>query len=625
MSTEVLPYTDPLLELLKDPNLNKEKEKTQELVEYIEEIKDSSLKSWCIESFEILRDLEKIEVKLNNWEFQTLDFNISVDSIMMNEKDVKRRKFNLELAKRVSKHCLDLHNLLGDLSVEIDELSSFSKRLSPIQKISDPGTILTELNLRVIRLQNILTDQISIHYSRARLVNMGISLEDLVHNSSKEEEFPSESSGINNATVKNYKQFVNNLLQQLNKCVSTNDTIGAMECIAIVNDVEKMFLTMKAQRQEETQRKIEDRERKQRQKETDQYELQRELTPPSSTGEEEEKLKNESHRMEPVLEESPATEGEASIDSDTDLNKEDSAEISFNVDERRKRRLNNDKMSVNLEDSVLHKTTLAEKLPFLMSAFDEAKAAELGLKEVVSHQYDDTKTVNKKSIPLVNKKAAHKSYLEEKEEENREEEGDYLDEESLEDSNEPTMNIPSYLPPLGKPSILNAFFQPKIMDPIYISTSQQTEVEQKAAQAKHSRYMRRLTGSAVKEKLLKYQQNEQLRDLSLSTDKLTSIEVGRGRVKETVKEIEQQLPTGALPPSPVRASDSQGNTIGVTTSGSEGDADVAEESVPTEIKPIRRALFIESLRPQTLRWGLGNQNQGEKLSDNNINIEDTVD
>ncbi|VEU23722.1 DEKNAAC105039 [Brettanomyces naardenensis] len=595
MSAEVLPYTDPLLELLKDPNLNKEKEKVQQLVEYIDEIEDSKLKSWCIEAFEILRDLEKIEVKINNWEFQTLDFNISVDSIMANEQDLKRRKFNLELAKRVSKHCLELHRLLSELSLEIDELSTYSKRLTALQKISDPGTILTELNLRVIRLQDLLTDEISIHYSRARLVNIGISLEDLVNKG--EDGSDDNSGGINNETVRNYKEFVNNLLQQLNGCVASNDTIGAMECIAIVNDVEKMFVTMKAQKQEEKQRKILDDEQKSSRKES---KVQNNNIVPNTEGEDydavspssssnlttlcgdEEEIKQKAVNPESFLESLPEEsknnneidEDNLSIDSDEAENKADSSLLSVKVDERRKRRHNNDQVTMNLEDSILHRTTISEKLPFLMSAFEEAKAAESGLIHAVSNQYGGDEPPAKRQMPDSPKKRQSPTLLRKVNitstpqkggsEETIEEEEDEEEDENWEDAEagqelEPTASIPAYLPLFSKPSILSAFFQPKIKEPIYMSSSQQEAPYQSAAAAaaeaaKKKRYMRKLTGSAVQEKLLKFQQDEELRDLNLSTRKLTSIEVGAGRVKETVKEIEQQLPTRAIPPTPVKGS-----------------------------------------------------------------------
>lgn len=623
MSGGLVQFTDPLLELLKDPNLNKEKEKSQKLVKYIDEIEDKKIKSWCIEAFEILRDLEKIEVKINNWEFQTLDFNISVDSVMTNEQDVKRRKFNLEVAKRVAKHCLDFHKILGDLGGEIDELSIFSKKLSPVQKISDPGTILTELNLRVIKLQNVLADQISIHYSRARLVNIGMSMGELVEN----DDSKSPKSAINDATIKNYKKFVNKLLQQLNGSVRSGDTIGAMECIAIVNDVEKMFVTMKAQREQQKQKKLMDerrerqenmanrqklresalqaelekerkkryqqqweqeqreqwkkqqeeqerkikkekrekKEQERRKKKLEEERLQKERLQKEKLAKEEVAKEKSTEKIPPVLEglaeSSPVSSPKKakssqipspppstavdvsdneSIDSESsgssmeysdamEVSNADSTAMTFNVDGRRRHRLNNDKMPVDLHDSILHKTTLSEKMPEMLAAFEEAKAAQTGLKKVVTKKYDESRD----SFETPETSAIDESEPDE--------------EKSVEVKK---VEVAAH-PQLPKPSILRAFFQPVIRQPIYIGKAAEKKAEETKAEeaAKKRKYMRQLTGSDVQRRLLKYQQDEQLGNLTLSTKKLTSIEVGRGRVKETVKEIEQQLPKKVSAPS----------------------------------------------------------------------------
>ncbi|GME79357.1 unnamed protein product [Ambrosiozyma monospora] len=249
MASELLLYSDPLIQLLKDPNLNKEKEKTKELIQIINEITDVQVKAWCVESFEILRDLEKIELKLNNWEFQTLDFNLEIQTKELQKKqllqqqptstsspkqqqspdsafaaeseELEKRKINSELAKRVSNHCLELHKLLAELSIEIDELNTFNRQMSPLQRISDPGTILTELSLRVIKLKNTLSDEISIHYSKARLVTIGIALEKLIDDEDRTSAADPDDDGvITEETVNNYKNFINNLLLQLNDCVN---------------------------------------------------------------------------------------------------------------------------------------------------------------------------------------------------------------------------------------------------------------------------------------------------------------------------------------------------------------------------------------------------------------------
>lgn len=554
--SEVMSYTDPLLDLLKDPNLNKHKDKAHELVEYIEEIEDSKLKSWCIESFEILRDLEKIEVQINNWEFQTLDFNLSVDQIMLDEQDVKKRRFQRDLAQRVSKHCLQLHKVLVELGIEIDELSGFSRKLSVVQKISDPGTILTELGLRVIRLQSSLVEQLSIHYSRARLVNIGMSLEDLV---GADED--GQNGGLTNETVSNYKQFVNNLLSQLNECVRSSDTIGAMECISIVNDVEKMFQSMKAQRQQEKQRRI--MYQQQVEREAEQRENERIAN---------ERRKEEQYRAarryreaqyQQTSEEDTASQTSSTLYGDEEKTSPSTSQTlpgtptkkdapsADKVEQRRKRRDQKD-VSMNLEDSTLHKTTLSAKMPQLLSAFEEAKAAESGLMEAIDSTSPQKRGLSEPDSSSPSKRAAgssHSNYSQssddefedatEPDDDNDDEDEDSDDVSEAESQVEIDLPKPSLLP---QPSILRSFFQPTIRQPIYIAPTSPPK----------RRYQRQLDGDTVKKKLLQYEQEENTKDLDLPTHQLSSIEIGSGRVKKTVNVIEEQLPSKVQPPSPQR-------------------------------------------------------------------------
>ncbi|GMG52207.1 unnamed protein product [Ambrosiozyma monospora] len=381
MASELLLYSDPLIQLLKDPNLNKEKEKTKELIQIINEITDVQVKAWCIESFEILRDLEKIELKLNNWEFQTLDFNLEIqtkelqkkqllqqqqtsspkkqrspDSVFAAEsEELEKRKINSELAKRVSNHCLELHKLLAELSIEIDELNSFNRQMSPLQRISDPGTILTELSLRVIKLKNTLSDEISIHYSKARLVTIGIALEKLIDDEDRTSSADSDDDGvITEETVNNYKNFINNLLLQLNECVSNGDTIGAMECISIVNDVEKMFESMRIQKlQAQQQKRLMSSEPLE--KVSSYPGLTRSETPLSSS-------------FDDTLYSGEFDE----YDENAEMNKSLST---IKIGQRRQKRYNDDGIEFD-ESSSLQKTTISAELPGLMSAFEEAKATE---------------------------------------------------------------------------------------------------------------------------------------------------------------------------------------------------------------------------------------------------------
>ncbi|KAH3668519.1 hypothetical protein OGAPHI_002273 [Ogataea philodendri] len=335
-------YTDPLVSLLKDPNLNKEKDKSQELIRHINSINDEEIKSWCIEAFEILKDLETLELKIKNWEFHALEFNVS-QSLILGEEDQRKRAFNSKLAQRVAKNCLDLHRSLQDLGVEINELNGLAKFMSPRQRISDPGTILTELMLRAIKLKSLLLDEVSIRYSKAKLVKIGMDLESIMYQDDE-----GNYDDITEDTVVNYKQFINTLLQQINDCISTGDTIGALECVSVVTDVERMFEAMKKDKLDRNKENL--------------------LTGPDLSAEK--------------MSTSAGSESSTSTsNSDTLCGDEPAKEVEL------PRKKSTAERSSNFQStalySPLYKTTLAENMPYLMHAFEEARNVEEDLKDVM--------------------------------------------------------------------------------------------------------------------------------------------------------------------------------------------------------------------------------------------------
>ncbi|KAG7792521.1 hypothetical protein KL910_000761 [Ogataea haglerorum] len=359
------PYIDPLIQLLKDTELNKDKCKSSELIRHINSINDHEIKTWCIQSFEILKDLETIELNIYNWEFQTLEFKLS-QSLILDEEDQRKRTFNSRLARKVANNCLELHKNLQQLGIEIDEVNAGARFMTPLQRISDPGTILTELMLRVMKLRSGLIDQVSIHYSKAKLVNIGIDLENLIY-----EEEDRKYGDITEETVINYKLFINNLLQQINDCISTGDTIGAMECISIVAEVEKMFEAMKL-----------DRLSRQR---------ERSLSSPESTSDE--------------LGERPDSPASSSITMSETLCGDD--ENPEKADYLKRAKTERFRSFHAAHNSSLHKTTLTEKLPFLMHAFEEARSIEEDIRGVM--ESSDIKVTDRKQKELSPRSTAFSS------------------------------------------------------------------------------------------------------------------------------------------------------------------------------------------------------------------------
>ncbi|GME94192.1 unnamed protein product [Ambrosiozyma monospora] len=134
------------------------------------------------------------------------------------------------------------------------------------------------------------------------------------------------------------------------------------------------------------------------------------------------------------------------------------------------------------------------------------------------------------------------------------------------------VNLPS---PYVQNTFLSSFFK-QPTQPVYIdhqlemttTNDQQQQQQQQQKQLPESGYniaaeMMSRDGSggaskrssmssvaSVQEKLLKYKRDEDWRDLSLSPQKVTSVQLGKGRVKHVAKDIETQLPPDALPPAP---------------------------------------------------------------------------
>ncbi|KAG7744271.1 hypothetical protein KL932_000787 [Ogataea haglerorum] len=359
------PYIDPLIQLLKDTELNKDKCKSSELIRHINSINDHEIKTWCIQSFEILKDLETIELNIYNWEFQTLEFKLS-QSLILDEEDQRKRTFNSRLARKVANNCLELHKNLQQLGIEIDEVNAGARFMTPLQRISDPGTILTELMLRVMKLRSGLIDQVSIHYSKAKLVNIGIDLENLIY-----EEEDRKYGDITEETVINYKLFINNLLQQINDCISTGDTIGAMECISIVAEVEKMFEAMKLDRLSRQRERL--------------------LSSPESTSDE--------------LGERPDSPASSSITMSETLCGDD--ENPEKADYLKRAKTERFRSFHAAHNSSLHKTTLTEKLPFLMHAFEEARSIEEDIRGVM--ESSEIKVTDRKQKELSPRSTAFSS------------------------------------------------------------------------------------------------------------------------------------------------------------------------------------------------------------------------
>ncbi|ODV97731.1 hypothetical protein PACTADRAFT_236 [Pachysolen tannophilus NRRL Y-2460] len=350
-NTTLQPYIDPIISLVKDPDLNRDKAKSNQLLDIINGFApdDRDVKKNCILGFQVLRDLEKLEMRtLQHWEFKSLHYSITLTD-----------RINKDLIKKILNNCVETNEFLANISEEINELNGFLKKLDIFQYLSDAGTLLTALTLRIIDLKNKINDFISVNYAKARLINIGIDLEELVISNNKENGGNGNSNHtlLNESTINSYKSFIGQLLKQLNNSIESNDNIGIMECIQIINDVEQMFHSMSsaaiegnkdsnlAITQNETQiNKEEENQEDQEDQEDDDDEEVHPYTP--------------GHLHAPVGHSAAKLKRRSSLSSISSVNS-------------------------------LTKTTLKEEMPNLLSAFQNAAKVETELRDIVSSNSND--------------------------------------------------------------------------------------------------------------------------------------------------------------------------------------------------------------------------------------------
>lgn len=366
-------YKDPILELARDPDLNKEKAKTSKLLLLILgfPVAERKVSRLCNLSLGILQALEKIELNLKNWAFMSLDINSANHFDTSSSDEIKI--FNNNVSVRVVSSCQELTVKLNKITADIDFITSALRSLSPLEHISDSGTLLTTLTLRSIKLKDELRDKVMIAYLKAKLITIGTDLETMLHGGSEDQR----------TTVSSYKQFVVSLLNQLNKAVEDDDVEDRNECLAVISDMEQMFEVFKLE-----------------------HLLKHPLAPAQSTSgqptpaasqEKQLALDNQYLQSPPKFDSSDDYESsddastsqsmslytQPMVHSITKHNSSKSPELSY--DARRRGSL-----SSFTSSSILHKSTISEELPYLMSAFNLAKTIE----EDVHHYKEDEQPPN---------------------------------------------------------------------------------------------------------------------------------------------------------------------------------------------------------------------------------------
>lgn len=471
--TEVELYDDPIIRLIQDPNLNKDRAKTTELLRIINgfPLTERKVSKLCQSCFSILQTLEKLSLSFKSWEFLSLDFN---SDNHFSSSDDKIKSFNNNIADKVIVVCKELNRKLNKITADLDHITKASRTLTPIEFISDSGTLLTSLVLRNIKLKNESAENLTISYLKAKLIIIGKELELMLIQTD------------DRLTILTYKNFIVSLLRQLNDAIELDDTESKYECLAVVNDMEKMFDAFKLEKAREVavykqkeneenerqrqlereqeqkraqarERQIEEERAKHRQLEEERAkhrELDRERTKL-----EEEKIKLQKlqrddefvdlveefkppnpipiptssrqnhHSIHSSRRESPNISTPRSDMDDVDDYDYSDSEVGYNSlysstltqpplihsitktnDSHTSSLQRRDSISSLSTSTLLHKTTISDELPYLMTAFSSAKNFE----EDVSHfkEEEEKRTPQLKSQNKIQGKLSHSVIVE---------------------------------------------------------------------------------------------------------------------------------------------------------------------------------------------------------------------
>lgn len=384
-------FEDPILCLARDPNLNKEKGKTSQLIQIIHNfpLTERRISKLCQLSLTILQSLEKIELNLKNWQFLSLDINSSTH-FDGDDENSHIKKFNNDIAVKVLLQCQDFQKKLHRISQDLDFITRSLRTLSPLEFILDSGTLLTQLTLRNIKLKDHLSDVITVAYLRAKLINIGTDLEEML----------AHDVTCDQSVVGTYKGFVVSLLKQLNELIEQEDLSAKHECLAVISDMEKMFEAFKLEKLQEAAEAAE-----QEREEYVEREVRRQIEQQKQQQQQQQQqllaLLQSAHLKPPVSKEyvydSPTNTFSEPMDDGYDsdmasssmfsssmygshhqpptihsITKTNSVNNSTNISPPGQVATRRDSVT-SLSTSILHKTTISEEMPYLMSAFDLAR------------------------------------------------------------------------------------------------------------------------------------------------------------------------------------------------------------------------------------------------------------
>lgn len=361
-------FEDPILNLSRDPDLNRTPHKKALLKTTIESFSPAErrVSNLCKTSVAILRVLEEIELNLKNWAFLSLDINSNNHFDTSNDEKIK--SFNAGVAIKVLKDCEGFNRKLHRLSMDIDRISKEVQLLSYKEYILDSGTLLLSLILRVVRLKDKITEKVKVAYLKAKLIKIGTDLESLV--TSDEEEF----------TVKMYKNFVVSLLSQLNDAVNSEDVSSTYECFAVILDLEKMFEAFRLDRLQQMAAQAKSMEQAKSSKQN--YRKLQHTSESEYDSDDYEAYDDDFPDFGDSVHSSRTSQNFPTIHSITKESR-DSRGLGRELTNK------SDSFLLKGSSSLLQKTSISDEVPYLMSAFNLAKVFEEDVKHYKGSQEKD--------------------------------------------------------------------------------------------------------------------------------------------------------------------------------------------------------------------------------------------
>ncbi|CAN3357438.1 hypothetical protein DICA4_C15390 [Diutina catenulata] len=227
-------WQDPVLCLVQDPQLFTSPEQSLTLSEMIGGLAERRISKLCSQAVVLLKSLETIGASFRTWEFMSLDFNSDQHFSEANPL----HSFNEGLAERVMDTCKSHQEKLHYIAVDIDNLTKVSKTLTPMEYISDSGTLLTSLVLRTIRTKADIYEKTTIAYSKAKLILIGKELDEIADAD----------------VLAQYRHLLFSLVKQLNEAIDADDAEAKHECLAVISDMEVMFEQYKLEQELEKQK-----------------------------------------------------------------------------------------------------------------------------------------------------------------------------------------------------------------------------------------------------------------------------------------------------------------------------------------------------------------------------------